>query len=33
VGSVGNRDENALGKTINSLLKAEVIHRRGPWRT
>lgn len=32
MGSVGNRDENALGKTINSLFKAEVIHRRGPWR-
>jgi hypothetical protein len=22
----------ALAKTINGLFKAEVIHRRGPWR-
>jgi hypothetical protein len=24
--------DKALAKTINGLLKAEVIHRRGPWR-
>jgi hypothetical protein len=24
--------DNALAETINSLFKAEVIHRRGPWR-
>lgn len=32
VGSVGDSYDNALGETINSLFKAEVIHRRGPWR-
>jgi len=25
--------DNALAETINRLYKAEVIHRRGPWRT
>jgi len=24
---------NALAETINGLYKAEVIHRRGPWRS
>lgn len=24
--------QNALAETINGLFKAEVIHRRGPWR-
>ena len=24
--------DNALGETINGLFKAEVIHRRDPWR-
>ncbi len=24
---------NALAETINGLFKAEVIHRRGPWRS
>ena len=24
--------DNALAETINGLYKAEVIHRRGPWR-
>ena len=33
VGSVGDSYDNALAETINSLYKAEVIHRRGPWRT
>lgn len=32
VGSVGDSYENALAETINGLFKAEVIHRRGPWR-
>jgi transposase InsO family protein len=32
VGSVGNGYDNALAETINGLYKAEVIHRRGPWR-
>ena len=25
--------DNALTETINGLYKAEVIHRRGPWRS
>ncbi len=33
VGSVGNSYDNALAETINGLYKAEVIHRRGPWRS
>jgi len=33
VGSVGDSDDNALAETINGLFKAEVIHRRGPWRS
>ena len=33
VGSVGDSYDNALAETINGLFKAEVIHRRGPWRT
>ena len=32
VGSVGDSYDNALADTINGLFKAEVIHRRGPWR-
>ena len=24
---------NALAETVNDLYKAEVIHRRGPWRS
>lgn len=32
VGSVGVSCDNALAETINGLFKAEVIHRRGPWR-
>jgi transposase InsO family protein len=31
-GSVGNSYDNALAETINGRFKAEVIHRRGPWR-
>lgn len=33
VGSVGDSCDNALAATINGLFKAEVIHRRGPWRS
>jgi transposase InsO family protein len=33
VGSVGDSYYNALAETINGLYKAEVIHRRGPWRS
>ena len=33
VGSVGDSYDNALAETINGLYKAELIHRRGPWRS
>ena len=33
VGSIGDSYDNALAETINGLYKAEVIHRRGPWRS
>lgn len=33
VGSVGDSYDNALAETINGLFKADVIHRRGPWRS
>ena len=33
VGSVGDSYDNALAETINGLYEAEVIHRRGPWRS
>jgi len=33
VGSVGSSYDNALAETINGLYKAEVIWRRGPWRS
>jgi transposase InsO family protein len=33
VGSVGDSYDNTLAETIDGLYKAEVIHRRGPWRT
>ena len=33
VGSVGDSYDNVLAETINGLFKAEVIHRRGPWRS
>jgi transposase InsO family protein len=32
VGSIGDSYDNALAETVNGLYKAEVIHRRGPWR-
>lgn len=33
MGSVGDSYDNALAESINALYKAEVIQRRGPWRT
>jgi putative transposase len=33
VGSTGDSYDNALAETINGLYKAEIIHRRGPWKT
>jgi putative transposase len=33
VGSVGDSYDNAIAETINGLYKAEIIHRRGPWRS
>ena len=32
VGSVGDSYDNAMAESINSLYKAEVIHKEGPWR-
>ena len=31
-GSVGDSHDKALAQTINGPFKADVIHRRGPWR-
>jgi transposase InsO family protein len=33
VGSVGDSYDNALAESINGLFKAEMIWRRGPWRS
>ena len=33
VGSRGDSCDNALAETINGLYKAELIHRRAPWKT
>ena len=33
VGSKGDSYDNALAETINGLYKAEVIHRRAPWKS
>ncbi len=33
VGSKGDSDDNALAETVNGLYKAELIHRRAPWKT
>jgi hypothetical protein len=33
VGSRGDSYDNAMAETINGLYKAELIHKRGPWRT
>jgi transposase InsO family protein len=32
VGTTGDSYDNALAESIIGLFKAEVIHRRGPWR-
>jgi len=32
VGSRGDAYDNAMAESVNALYKAEVIHRRGPWR-
>jgi len=32
VGSKGDSYDNALAESVNSLFKAELIHRRGPWK-
>ena len=33
VGSRGDSYDNALAETINGMYKAELIHRRAPWKT
>ena len=33
VGSKGDSYDNALAGTINGLSRAELIHRRAPWKT
>jgi len=33
VGSRGDSHDDALAETINGLYKAELIHRRAPWKT
>ena len=33
VSSRGDSDDNALAETINGLYKAELFHRRGPWKS
>ena len=33
VGSKGDNYDNALAETINGRYKAELIHRRGPWKS
>lgn len=33
VGSRGDSYDNALAETVNGLYKAELIHRRGPWKS
>ena len=33
VGSAGDAYDNAMAETINGLYKAEVIWKRGPWRS
>ena len=33
VGSRGDSYDNALAESINGLYKAELIHRRRPWKT
>lgn len=33
MGSKGDSYDNSLAETINGLFKAELIHRRAPWKT
>ena len=33
VGSVGDSFDNTLAETVIGLFKAEVVRRRGPWRS
>jgi transposase InsO family protein len=33
VGSRGDSYDNALAESINGLYKAELIHRKAPWKT
>ena len=33
VGCTGDSDDIALAETIDGLYRAEMIHRRGPWKT
>ena len=33
IGTVGDSYDNALAETVNRLYKAELINRRGPWRS
>ena len=33
MGSKGDSYNNTLAETINGLYKAELIHRRAPWKT
>ena len=33
VGSKGDSYDNALAETVNGLYKAELVHRRSPWKT
>jgi transposase InsO family protein len=33
VGSRGDSYDNALAESVNGLYKAELIHRRAPWKT
>jgi len=33
VGSTGDSFDNALAEAVNALFKAEVIYRRGPWKS
>ena len=32
MGSRGDSYDNALAESVNGLYKAELVHRRGPWR-
>ena len=32
MGSRGDSSDNALAESVNGLYRAELVHRRGPWR-